>query len=103
MDIVPITAIQVGLLLKLSNLYDKPISKKNAKEMVLTTITGNAGRAAYRQIIKMIPGYNLLVGGGVASSITFIFGQAIKYAYENEIDLNSDSLKSIYGLWNKKN
>lgn len=101
-DIVPITAIQIGLLLKLSNLYDKPISKEDAKEMVLTTITGSAGRAAYRQLIKLLPGYGQLLGGGVASSITFALGQAIKYAYENEIELNSDSLKVIYELWSKK-
>lgn len=101
-DIVPITAIQVGLLLKLSHLYDKPMSRDSAKKMVLTTITGNVGRAAYRQLVKLIPGYGNLVGGGVASSITFALGQAIKYAYENNIDLNPDSLKYIYELWNRE-
>lgn len=102
-DIIPITAIQVGLLLKLSSLYEKEqISKQNAKEMILTTITGNAGRAAYRQLVKLLPGYGLLIGGGVASSVTFALGQGIKYAYENGIDLNSDSLKSIYELWSKE-
>lgn len=101
-DIVPITAIQVGLLLKLSHLYDKPMSKEKANKMVLTTITGNVGRAAYRQLVKLIPAYGSLVGGGVASSITFALGQAIKYAYENDINLNPNSLKDIYELWGKE-
>ena len=101
-DIVPITAIQIGLMVKLSNLYDNPISRDDAKEMILTTITGSAGRAAYRQLIKLIPGYNLIVGGGVASSVTFALGQAIKYAYENQIELNPESLKTIYSQWTKK-
>lgn len=89
-------------MVKLSNLYDNPISRDDAKEMILTTITGSAGRAAYRQLIKLIPGYNLIVGGGVASSVTFALGQAIKYAYENQIELNPESLKTIYSQWTKK-
>ena len=101
-DIVPITAIQVGLLLKLSHLYDKPISKDNAKKMVLTTVTGNVGRATYRQLVKLVPGYGAVVAGGVASGITLALGEAIKYAYENEINLDSDSLKAIYEIWSKK-
>ena len=100
-DIVPISAIQISLLLKLSHLYNNPISKDKAKDMVLTTITGNLGRAAYRQLVKLLPGYGQLLGGGVASSMTFTFGQAIKYAYENEIDLNLESLKGIYELLSK--
>jgi len=101
-DIVPITAIQIGLLLKLSNLYENPISKEKAKELIITTVVGNTGKAVYHQLIKLFPGYGSVIGGGVAGSITFAFGQAIKYAYENKIELDAGSLKSIYKLMSKK-
>src|SRR5699024_3150548 len=34
-DFVPLVGIQVSLILKLSSLYDQPISKANAKELVI--------------------------------------------------------------------
>lgn len=101
-DIVPITAIQVGMLLKLSQLYGNPISKEKAKEMIITTITGNTGKAIFHQLVKFFPGYGVLIGGSVASSITFALGQAIKYGYENEITLDASSLKELYDLWKSK-
>lgn len=101
-DIIPITAIQVGMLLKLSNLYGHPISKEKAKELIITTIVGNTGKAVYHQLIKFFPGYGSLIGGGVAGSMTFALGQAVKYAYENKIELDAGSLKSIYKLMNRK-
>lgn len=101
-DIVPITAIQVGLLLKLSNLYGRPISKERAKELIITTIAGNTGRAVYYQLLKLFPGYGSILGGGVAGSITFALGQAVKYGYENKIEINAASLKTIYKLMSKK-
>ena len=90
------------MLLKLSQLYDQPISKEKAREILIATIAGNAGRAAYHQLIKLLPGYGSLIGGGVAGGVTFALGQAIKYAYENKIDLDADSLKSIYKLMSKR-
>lgn len=101
-DIIPITAVQIGMLLKLSHLYDDPISKERAREIIITTIAGNTGRAVYHQLLKMFPGYGSLIGGGVAGSITFALGQAVKYSYENKIDLNPESLRSIYKLMTKK-
>lgn len=97
-DIVPITGIQIGLLLKLSQLYNQPISKEKAKEIVIATIVGNTGKALYHQLIKFFPGYGSIIGGGVAGSVTFALGQAVKYAYENKIELDATSLKSIYKL-----
>lgn len=100
-DIIPITVIQVGLLLKLSHLYNRPISKKKAKEMILSTITGNVGRTVFRQLVKLFPGYGLIIGGGVAGSLTFALGQAVKYALENGIELDAASLKNLYDMFAK--
>ena len=33
-DFVPLAGIQVGLMLRLSTLYEKPLSKDNAKELI---------------------------------------------------------------------
>lgn len=101
-DFVPLTALQVGLMLRLSTLYDKRISKGNAKELIITTVVGNVGKTIFRQIIKVVPGAGMVAGASVAGAMTIALGHAVKYAYENNIELNAKSLKPIYELFLKR-
>lgn len=101
-DFVPLVGIQVSLILKLSNLYDKPISKANAKELIIATIVGNAGKAVFRQVVKFIPGAGSIVGASVAGGTTVALGHAIKYIYEHDLNLNVNELNKIYQSFMKK-
>ncbi|MBB4826161.1 GTP-binding protein Era [Sporosarcina luteola] len=101
-DFIPLTALQVSLMLKLSTLYGKPISKDNAKELIIATIVGNIGKTVFRQIVKVIPGAGMVAGASVAGAMTIALGQAVKYAYENGIELTPKSLKPIYRKFLKK-
>ncbi|MBO1910650.1 DUF697 domain-containing protein, partial [Microvirga sp. 3-52] len=102
-DFVPLTALQVGLMLRLSTLYGKPISKDNAKELILATITGNVGKTIFRQIVKFVPGAGTVAGASVAGGMTLALGYAVRYAHENNIELTSATLDPIYKMFlNKK-
>jgi len=101
-DIIPITSIQVGLLIKLATLYDKPISKETAKELIISTIVGNVSKTIFRQILKFIPVAGEIVGAAVAGTMTATLGYAVKYAYENNIELDPTSLKAIFEMMAKK-
>ena len=94
-DIIPITGIQVGLMVKLAVLYEKPLSKDRAKELVIASLAGNVGKSLFRQAVKFIPGAGSIAGAGIAGSMTLGLGYAVKYAYENNIDLDADILKSL--------
>lgn len=94
-DIVPITGVQVGLMIKLATLYNKPISKERARELALATFTGNVGKSLFRQAVKFIPGAGTVAGAGIAASLTLALGYGIKYAYENDIELNIEFLKNF--------
>ncbi|WP_347177863.1 DUF697 domain-containing protein [Sporosarcina thermotolerans] len=61
-DFVPLTALQVSLMLKLSTLYGKPITKDKAKELIIATIVGNIGKTIFRQIVKVVPGAGMVAG-----------------------------------------
>ncbi|WP_204437413.1 GTPase [Amphibacillus cookii] len=98
-DIIPLTGIQVGLLVKLATLYEKPITKDRAKELTIATLTGNIGRGVFRQVTKLIPGAGTIAGASIAGSMTLGLGHSIKYAYENNIDLDTTGLKSIYAAF----
>ncbi|WP_339249281.1 GTPase [Sporosarcina sp. FSL W8-0480] len=101
-DFVPLTALQVSLMLKLSTLYGKKITKDKAKELIIATIVGNIGKTIFRQIIKVVPGAGMVAGASVAGGMTIALGHAVKYAYENGIDLTPKSLKPIYQMYLKK-
>lgn len=101
-DIVPITAIQIGMMMKLATLYDQPLSKESAKDLILATIAGNVGKSVFRQIVKVIPGAGIIAGASVAAATTVALGYAIKYMYENKIDIDSEHLKAVYDMFLKK-
>jgi GTP-binding protein Era len=94
-DIIPITGIQVGLMMRLATLYEKPLTKDRAKELAIASLAGNLGKSLFRQAVKLIPGAGSIAGAGIAGSMTLGLGYAIKYAYENNIELDADILKSL--------
>ena len=101
-DFVPLVGIQVSLILKLSKLYNRSISKANAKELIIATVVGNAGKTVFRQIVKFVPGAGSVVGASVAGGTTVALGHAIKYIYEQDLDLNVKALNNIYKNFMKK-
>ncbi|WP_442955850.1 GTPase [Paenibacillus sp. y28] len=101
-DIVPITAIQIGLLTRLAVLYEKPITKEAAKELVIASIVGNIGKSIFRQVVKLFPGAGSVAGAGVAGATTLALGYAIKYAYEHNIQLNGETIGALYKKFREK-
>ena len=101
-DFVPLTGIQVGLMVRLAALYEKPLSKAKAKELILELITGNIGKTLFRQVVKFVPGAGSVAGGSIAGGMTLALGYAVKYAYENDIELDAKTLKSLYEYFKDK-
>lgn len=101
-DIVPLTTLQVSLIIKLSMLYDKPISKDATMKVVVSTIAGGLGQNAFRQGVKFFPGIGSIIGAGVAGVITFGLGQTVKYALENNIEITPEHLKDIAEIFSNK-
>ncbi|UCZ51929.1 50S ribosome-binding GTPase [Bacillus shivajii] len=95
-DFVPLSAIQVRMLIKLSKIYGKKMTKTRAKSMILSTITGNIGRTIVRQLSKVIPGYGMVIGASVAGAMTLALGRSVKYMYEKDLDLDKELLTDLY-------
>ncbi|MGG0655254.1 GTPase [Rummeliibacillus pycnus] len=101
-DFIPLTTLQVGLMVKLSTLYDKPVSKDRAKEMIIATVVGNVGKTIFRQIVKFVPAAGTVAGASVAGAMTISLGYAVKYAHEHDIELEAKTLKPLYDLFLKE-
>ncbi len=95
-DVIPLTSLQVGLIIKLSKLYGKPLSKKAAKDMIIVTATQTIGHTIYRQALKFIPGAGSVIGGSVASAMTLALGYGVRYAYENDIAIDYDMIGDLF-------
>lgn len=101
-DIIPITGIQVSLMVKLATLYEKPLTMGRAKELAISSLAGNLGKGLFRQAMKFIPGAGSIAGAGIAGSMTLSLGYAMKYAYENNIELDTDILHSLSNIMKDK-
>lgn len=101
-DFGPLTALQVAMMIKLAKLYNKPITKDRAKEMIIATVVGSVGRTIFRQVVKLIPGAGSVAAGSVAATMTISLGYAVKYAYERDIDLDANSLQPLYNMFLKE-
>src|SRR5699024_12334342 len=55
-DFVHLVGIQVSLILKLSNLYNRSISKDNAKELIIASVVGNTDITIFRHYFMLIIG-----------------------------------------------
>lgn len=80
-DIIPITAVQVGMVIGIANIAGRKLSKKSAKEF-LTALgvnvgTGFALREVSRALIKyLFPGGGLVISAAVAFAGTMAIGTA---------------------------
>ncbi|PSL34372.1 GTP-binding protein Era [Planomicrobium soli] len=101
-DVIPLTSLQVGLIIRLSKLYDKPLTKKAARDMIVITATQTLGHTLYRQALKFIPGAGSIIGGTVASAMTLALGYGVKYAFENNIAIDYDMIVDLFEKYKKR-
>lgn len=97
-DIVPLTGLQVSLVVKLSIIYDKPITKNEATKIIIATITGGLGQNAFRQGVKLFPGLGSVIGASVAGIVTFGLGYSLKHLFESDLEVNLANLEEVAGL-----
>lgn len=55
-DAIPITAAQIGMIIKIGDLFDISLSEAAAKSIAGVALTQQAGRSVASGLLKMIPG-----------------------------------------------
>jgi small GTP-binding protein len=76
MDLIPLLAIQSGLVLSLSRIYGYRLTLRRAKELIATFGLGFAARYAFQQLSKLggVPGW--VLSASVAAATTAAMGIA---------------------------
>lgn len=106
-DIAAVVAIQLRMIQKLSQLYDKPFSDKLGRKVIYALAGGvlgyGAGYVVAASATKMIPGIGWMVGmvslPVVAGGSTYAVGQSIMKHYEDGgtlMDFNAGKMRAFY-------
>ena len=67
-DAIPITVAQIGMIIKIGDLFDISLSEAAAKSIAGVALTQQAGRSVASGLLKMIPGVGTLIGGIISGS-----------------------------------
>lgn len=76
-DAIPITAAQIGMIIKLGDVFELSLSQSAAKSIASVALTQQAGRALCANLIKSIPGGwipGAFIGAAIAGSFTEALG-----------------------------
>lgn len=106
-DIVPLTALQVGLALKIAYIYDCEVSKDDVMTLIASTITGRIGKQLFRYGITAMKGLGWLGGpfgagvvavlaASIAAATTYAFGHACKAYYKSGMQIDLGELGIIF-------
>ncbi len=94
-DFIPLTAVQIALVLTISRIYDKPMSKARALEMVGSLGMGLLGRTLFQELAKLggPPGWALSAAIAVATTISI--GYCVCHWFATGIEPSRETVKQI--------
>ncbi len=82
-DLLPITAIQTGMLLKIARVFGYELNRERARELLPMLVAGVAVREASHRLRRRYPEYRKLIAVSIAGLWTFLIGQAAISYFEN--------------------
>lgn len=106
-DIVPLTAIQVGLAMKIADIYDCKVNKADIMKLIASTIMGSFSKQAYKAAITAMKGLGWLggpilegavmaVAATIAATTTYAFGWSCNFYYKNGMSIDLGDLGVFY-------
>lgn len=104
-DVVPLTALQAGLCMRIAYIYNLHVSKGDVMKLLSSSVTGVAGKALYRNAAKLIA--DLLLGpvgmvassaaaGAIAAAMTWGLGIAANVYYKSGMKMDLGEVSTIY-------
>lgn len=101
-DIILLTPIQVSMVLKISEIYEKESENKLISEIISTVLKGIVARSITKIISKFLPFISTPASLFVAHIVTQGIGMAAVRAFEGKDDFNISEIKnSIINEYNK--
>lgn len=83
-DIIPITGIQITMIISLGGVFGKDLSKDQASSILKALGTGMVGKEIARQLAGWIPVWGNALKSGTAFSLTEALGWDVVKKFEEE-------------------
>ncbi|MBO4334650.1 MAG: DUF697 domain-containing protein [Desulfovibrio sp.] len=78
-DCIPLAALQIGLIVKIADIYGKVLTKQTACHLLSPVAASFAGRMALASLLDFFPGIGSVAGGligaGIAGPMTYAIGK----------------------------
>lgn len=95
-DLLPLMAIQVGLILTLARIYGQQMGARRAGDIIATFGVGMLGRTLFHELVKMggVPGW--VLGASIAGATTMSLGVGAMRWFESGRRPTKTELKSLF-------
>jgi len=99
-DIVPLTALQVGLAMKIAYVWNCKVTKKDVMQLVAATVTGSIGKQVFRWALSLLKGAGgpaiSIIAGTIAAAVTYGFGWASNAYYKSGMTMDIGDVQGVY-------
>jgi small GTP-binding protein len=95
-DILVLTPIQMAMVATIGYFHGVEVSADRAGELMGVMGAGVGLREAARQVVKLIPGYGLLVSAGIAFAGTVALGETAHLWFSRQMKVDAHELKELF-------
>lgn len=96
-DIIPLNALQAGLVLKIGLIYDSQLNAKTVLTLIGTLGIDELFKSIFRQLIKIIPVAGSIIGAFVAAAGTLAVGFTAKIILSrSDLTLDKETFTMIH-------
>jgi small GTP-binding protein len=95
-DILVLTPIQMAMVATIGYFHGVEVSADRAGELMGVMGTGVGLREAARQLVKLVPGYGLVVSAGIAFAGTVALGETAHLWFSRQMKVDANDLKELF-------
>jgi GTP-binding protein Era len=92
--VIPLTVLQLALVIRLARLYGHELSWRRSREVVPALAAGIGWRELFRQVARLVPVAGWALNGGVAFVGTYITGRAAQHLLRTGASPSRDQVEA---------
>ena len=95
-DILVLTPIQMAMVATIGYFHGVEVTAERASELVGVMGAGVGLREAARQLVKLVPGYGMVVSASIAFAGTVALGEAANLWFLRKMKVDAQDLKELF-------
>ncbi len=95
-DILVLTPIQMAMIATIGYFHGVEVNAERASELMAVMGAGVGLREAARQLVKLVPGYGLVVSASIAFAGTVALGEVANVWFARRMKVDAQDLKELF-------